>query len=506
MNILKNILFCEKLNTFYAGGICTPLALLSFCRTRSCFHQPLKMACTPCRLIYIRNAVLDGAEMKCPKPCRSGNLCAYVGEDGAPCTFVHPGEQGVVRKVVPAHSFTSPRDGKQIYMPARVKLFAEDGDPRTAAFAPYYTRMKLGLSWPDWCEREGLALPPAGAKLPAWEDPKCLRLSYVVGFVSDEKELLYETQEERLAALEERLAGESEELRARFYRETNKTPVPGGQRPGPAAGGEAVVAEFSREEMQLAPFSAAAQLSLTMAAINASNARQQAAVEDARRAAAAQQWMWQQQQYLAWQQQQYAAWYAAQQPRPAPAAAAPPEDPIVVEIRRKNMIGERLYPIIKDALGDTVESRGALGLDHPSITAGKITGMFLEALSWAELEQLFVDSAFFLEQVTDACRVIIDAAAEVPQVTQSAEVRPAAAVPKPAVPGNAAMAACADDTVRQLLEDVRRIDAGLPLRKLPPSITSYEHQADGSVRVQTTVYPEERGGGGGRRGRRGGGR
>lgn len=463
---------------------------------------------TPYRLVFLRNAVLDSVEMKCPKPCRAGTSCSYVGEDGSPCYGVHPGEQGVVRKVVPSHSFTSPRDGKQIFMPARVKLFAEDSDPRSARFAPYYTRIKMGLSWPDWCEREGLEMPRGEG--PAWQDPKCVRLSYIVGFVSDEKELLYETQEERLDALEDRLRGESAELRSRFYSETKRSPVAA----EPAAE-EELVAEFSEEEVRLAPYAQAAEFSLTMAAIQASNARQ----EEARRAAifAAQQEQlrqqqqylaWQQQQYLAWQQQQYAAWYAAQQraggPRPEPqqqraaAAAQPPEDPRVAEIRRKNYLGEQIYPLVKQIMEATEEDRAADGMAGPFFTAGKITGMLLEGCSVAELEELLVDDSKFSPLLMEACEVLREAqAAEVAKaaggggVKHKVEIRPAAAVPKPAVPGNEAMAACADDTVRQLMEDVRRIDAGLPLRELPPSITSYEAQPDGSVRVEKTVYPAE---------------
>jgi hypothetical protein len=471
------------------------------------------MACTPSRIVFIRNAVLDSVAMKCPKPCRLGNLCDYVSEEGGPCTYVHPGEQGVVRMVVPAHSFTSPRDGKQIFMPARVKLFMEDGDSRTARYAPYYARMKLGLSWPDWCEREGLALPPAGAVLPAWEDPKCIRLCYQAGLVSEEKELLFLKQEERLAALERRLLADPAlaELRDLFYQQTNRTPVPGGLRPGPAAaaaiaaGEDEGVVEFSQEELELAPFAQAAELSMTLATVREEHARQLAAMEERRRAAAAaeeqraraafaaqqQQWLFaQQQQYQQWlfaQQQQYQQWLSAQQQV---------QQPVFTEVQQKNLLGEQLYPIVKDQLDRSLADREAIGWTGPLFTAGKITGMLLEGCSVDELRELLEDDTKLSELMLEACEVLAAAPAPAPPVpapaqqAQNVEIRPAAAV-LPAVPGNTAMAAAADDTVRQLLEDVRRIDAGLPLKELPPSMTSYEPQADGSVRIQRTVFPVE---------------
>ncbi len=63
------------------------------------------------------------------------------------------------------------------------------------------------------------------------------------------------------------------------------------------------------------------------------------------------------------------------------------------------------------------------------------------------------------------------------------------AAPTPAVPGNEAMAACVDDTLRELLEDLQRERDGLPPLERPPSITSYERLPDGRVRVEGGSRP-----------------
>lgn len=274
----------------------------------------------PAHLIFLHNAVLDAPEMRCPKPCRMGTLCTYVSKDGTPCSFVHPGEQGVVRKIVPSHTFISPRDGKEIFMPARVKLFAEDGDPRSAPFAPYYTRLKLGLSWPDWCMREGL--PMEKGVLPPWEAPKAIRISYILGLVTNEKELLYDTQEKRLDAMEELLCSPDYDvgLRDSFYQQVisknpNRLPVPGG----------------------------------------------------------------------------------------VSAAAAE-------ESRKKQELGEQLYKIIQGILNTTLEDRKLVGLDHPSINPGKITGMLLEGYSNQELKGILSDDTNLSSLLMDACEVLMEAA------------------------------------------------------------------------------------------------
>jgi hypothetical protein len=86
------------------------------------------------------------------------------------------------------------------------------------------------------------------------------------------------------------------------------------------------------------------------------------------------------------------------------------------------------------------------------------------------------------ELMMEACEVLSTAAA-----ATATELR----TNVKSVTGCAAMASCVDDSLKELLEDIRREDAGLPPLERPPSITSYENQADGSVRVVKTVYPLE---------------
>jgi hypothetical protein len=160
------------------------------------------------------------------------------------------------------------------------------------------------------------------------------------------------------------------------------------------------------------------------------------------------------------------------------------QQPQLTEAQLKAQLGDQLFPLIQQNLADTAAEREVIGWTGPLFTAGKFTGMLLEGCSVEELRQLVAGgagSAELCELMLEACEVL--AAAQKPQVT--AEVRAA----PPSATGLVGLAACADDTVRQLLEDVRRIDAGLPLRELPPSITSYEPLPGGKVRVVKSILP-----------------
>jgi hypothetical protein len=168
----------------------------------------------PSQLIYLGNKVLDDTAHGCPRPCQKGNRCSYNGY----CSFVHPGEQGMVRKFFPAH--TIQKDGKEINVRARVILCASDIDGRKRPdYAPYYQRKEEQLSWPAWMKKQGIDVAPG--PLPQRERPACIRLSYIVGQISDAKEFLYNSQEERLDVLEGLLEakGSIEDLDT-FYCET----------------------------------------------------------------------------------------------------------------------------------------------------------------------------------------------------------------------------------------------------------------------------------------------
>jgi hypothetical protein len=217
--------------------------------------------------------------------------------------------------------------------------------------------------------------------------------------------------------------------------------------------------EFTEEEIELAPFAEVAEASLTLRAIQEQNARQQEnlyrqALERSHAAWTAQ-WQLQQQlwnaQLQAWQQQQ--------------AAAA-----------ERQAIGEQLFVDAQDALERSAADREVLGMAGPLFTAGKIVGMILEAHTLEDLRRIVQDpnGAEFSELLMDACEVLKAAAPPAPAQTV---IQP----PRPVVPGNEALSACVDDTIRELLEDIRREDAGLPPLERGPSITSYERRTDGAV-------------------------
>lgn len=164
------------------------------------------------------------------------------------------------------------------------------------------------------------------------------------------------------------------------------------------------------------------------------------------------------------------------------------QQPVLTEEQLKTQLGNALFPLIQQNLADTAADREIIGWTGPLFTVGKFTGMLLEGCSVEELRALVAGgagSAELCELMLEACEVLAAAAAQKPAVTTEirAEVKSAVGIPS--------LAACVDDSLRELLEDVRREDAGLPPLERPPSITSYTPQPDGSVRVVKTVYPLE---------------
>jgi hypothetical protein len=160
------------------------------------------------------------------------------------------------------------------------------------------------------------------------------------------------------------------------------------------------------------------------------------------------------------------------------------QQPVLTEVQQKQQLGDALYPLVKSALERSAADREVIGFSGPGFTAGKITGMLLEGCSVDELRELLEDDAKFSPLLMEACEVL--SAAKKPATT--VEVREARA----SVTGIPSLAACVDDSLRELMEDIRREDAGLPPIERPPTITSYEPQADGKVRVVKTTFPQER--------------
>jgi len=97
---------------------------------------------------WVAQPELDVPALNSPRPCSHGARCNYNGC----CAFVHPGEQGTGRRVFPARNANE----KDV-----VRLI---GRP------DFYERRRLRLSWPQWCAKKGLPLPPvrkAAAAVPA---------------------------------------------------------------------------------------------------------------------------------------------------------------------------------------------------------------------------------------------------------------------------------------------------------------------------------------------------
>lgn len=86
---------------------------------------------------------LNHMSLQSPIPCRAGYNCTYSGV----CSFVHPGEEGIGRRIFPARA-----PGEKDV----VRLF---GVPEKKA--TFYERRRLRLSWPAWCERVGWQMPEA---------------------------------------------------------------------------------------------------------------------------------------------------------------------------------------------------------------------------------------------------------------------------------------------------------------------------------------------------------
>ena len=99
-------------------------------------------------------------------------------------------------------------------------------------------------------------------------------------------------------------------------------------------------------------------------------------------------------------------------PAPAPAPAPFSHLPgwfrvCVNDAQRANVIGERLYPLIKVALDEGLEDLKKHDMWCPRITAGYITGMIVE-LPYEESIALLNDPKALGAKMADACEVIKD--------------------------------------------------------------------------------------------------
>jgi len=110
---------------------------------------------TPFR--WYKKAAFDAPQLNSPQPCAHGVGCNYsvkdkeTGEQVAGCcAFVHPGEEGTGRRLFEERTTTN-EAGETTVQKACVRLTGKAG---------FYERRRLRLSWPAWCERQGIAYTP----------------------------------------------------------------------------------------------------------------------------------------------------------------------------------------------------------------------------------------------------------------------------------------------------------------------------------------------------------
>ena len=109
---------------------------------------------------------LNSPSLGSPIPCRWGSGCVYT----QCCSFVHPGEEGTGRKLFEARNETE----KPI-----VRLI---GSPR------FYERRRLRMSWPKWCQSQGMPAPVPQNQRKKTRAP-CLDLSVSP---DDQKKIAYQ--------------------------------------------------------------------------------------------------------------------------------------------------------------------------------------------------------------------------------------------------------------------------------------------------------------------------
>jgi len=103
---------------------------------------------------WYKKAAFDAPHLNSPQPCAHGAGCAYTVKDketgeqvAGCCAFVHPGEEGTGRRLFEERTTTN-EAGETTTQKACVRLTGKAG---------FYERRRLRLSWPAWCERQGIA-------------------------------------------------------------------------------------------------------------------------------------------------------------------------------------------------------------------------------------------------------------------------------------------------------------------------------------------------------------
>lgn len=76
------------------------------------------------------------------------------------------------------------------------------------------------------------------------------------------------------------------------------------------------------------------------------------------------------------------------------------------DAQKRQEIGNQLYPIINAFLAEEEGNMKAGGVWHPSMTAGKITGMLLEGFSYNDLHLMMTDMATLTGNLAECCDIL----------------------------------------------------------------------------------------------------
>jgi hypothetical protein len=125
------------------------------------------------------NDAWNHPSLKSPMPCTYGMLCKKEN-----CHGVHPGEEGSKRLYFQGRTVKDPKTGQMVQQGPCVRLVGKNKQDVPG----YYRRRTAKMSWPAWCQQEGISSPqgaspssPAGASpealiawlLPCWTPPPC---------------------------------------------------------------------------------------------------------------------------------------------------------------------------------------------------------------------------------------------------------------------------------------------------------------------------------------------
>ena len=96
------------------------------------------------------NDAWNHPSLKSPMPCTHGILCKRDN-----CPGVHPGEEGSKRLYFPGRTAKDLKTGKMVEQGPCVRLVGKNKQDVPG----YYRRRTAKMSWPAWCQQEGLSSP-----------------------------------------------------------------------------------------------------------------------------------------------------------------------------------------------------------------------------------------------------------------------------------------------------------------------------------------------------------